>query len=378
MSERDSVTNALTGDYLSLLIALQENPLGTVDELHRITGNSKPTVAKRLRELQGYLGVGKRATKRRYFVVKPILDIHKLGFEFVDVVLGTKSHKSMLRLEKIADDHPYTSYRGRCFGHYNGLHMQFRIPVGTRHSIETLVERLKDDGTVSDSSFFVSGPCRTEYSTMRIKGWDSETMVWKFDWKEWFDSKVGRLTSNQPEIPSEKPPDWFTKKDAHILRELMKGARRKNLDIITSLNSQGVDFTPQTFSRRYQMLRDEVILGFRATLDPTAFDIYNNVLIFGNADETYLHKLSSRLSKNPIPFQSAMRVCGTNMFWSIRLQASHLSLLLSNLHSNLDSMSVYVVDYTNTLLYHLWAETFDDSIPGWRTDKKFMIEDVLK
>ncbi|MGY5854174.1 MAG: hypothetical protein RTU92_11445 [Candidatus Thorarchaeota archaeon] len=372
------MTNALTGDYLSLLIALQENPLGTVDELHRITGNSKPTIAKRLRELQGYSGVGKRTTKRRYFVVKPIMDINKLGFEFVDVVVGTKSHKSMLRLEKIADDHPYTSYRGRCFGHFNGLHLQFRIPVGTRPLIEDLIERLKDDGTISDSSFFVEGPCRTEYSTMRIEGWDPDTMRWRFDWTEWFDSGIGRLISSPPEIPSDKPPDWFAKKDAHILQELMKNSRRKNLDIIKSLESEGVDFTPQTFSRRFQMLRDEIILGFRTTLDPTAFDIYNNVLIFGTAEETYLQKLSSRLGKNPIPFQSAMRVCDRHMFWSIRLQASHLSILLSNLHSNLDSMAVYVVDYTNTMNYLLWAETFDDSIPGWRTDRKFMVEDVMK
>ncbi len=284
----------------------------------------------------------------------------------------------MLRLEKISDDHPYTSYRGRCFGHHNGLHMQFRVPVGSRPLIEELIDRLKDDGTVSDASFFDGRPCHTAYSTMRIEGWDSDTMVWKFDWKEWFDSKIGRVILNQPEVPSKKPPDWFTKKDAHILRELMIGARRKNLDIIKSLRTEGVDITPQTFSRRYQVLRDEIITGFRVALDPTAFDIYNSVLIFGSANETYLNNLSSRLSKNPIPFQSTMRTCGEQMLWSIRLQASHLSLLLSNLHSNLDSMSVYVVDYTNTLRYHLWPETFDDSIPSWRTDRNFMIEDVLK
>ncbi len=73
------MTNALTGDYLSLLIALQENPLGTVDELHMVTGNSKPTVAKRLRELQGHTEIGKRKTTQRYFVVKPLMNINKLG-----------------------------------------------------------------------------------------------------------------------------------------------------------------------------------------------------------------------------------------------------------------------------------------------------------
>ena len=72
----------LTREYLKLLLAVQENPFGTIAELGRSTGSSKPTVAKRLKELND----------RRLFVVKPLLNNHNLGFDFVDVILNGGSY----------------------------------------------------------------------------------------------------------------------------------------------------------------------------------------------------------------------------------------------------------------------------------------------
>ncbi|MGD2072593.1 MAG: hypothetical protein PVG65_03800, partial [Candidatus Thorarchaeota archaeon] len=98
----------------------------------------------------------------------------------------------------------------------------------------------------------------------------------------------------------------------------------------------------------------------------------------GKGDQKYLHTLCSRLQTNPVPFESAMRVLEDNLFWSIRLQSSHLSRLLSNLYSRLDKMDLYILDYNHSHLYYLWPETLDENSHQWQTDREFMIDKVLK
>ena len=100
------MSRALSADYLSLLIAVQENPLGTIDELAKRVGISKPTATKRLEILHG---------RNKYFIVNPLLDYHNLGLEAVDLLVDVSDHEGILLLEKTATSHPYTAYRGRCY-----------------------------------------------------------------------------------------------------------------------------------------------------------------------------------------------------------------------------------------------------------------------
>jgi DNA-binding MarR family transcriptional regulator len=89
MSVLNKVDGELTGEYLSLLLAVQGNPFGTVEELAKETGTSRPTVTKRLDALH----------KKRIFVVKPLLNNFNLGLEQVDVLLETKDLNGTLMLD---------------------------------------------------------------------------------------------------------------------------------------------------------------------------------------------------------------------------------------------------------------------------------------
>jgi hypothetical protein len=84
------------------------------------------------------------------------------------------------------------------------------------------------------------------------------------------------------------------------------------------------------------------------------------------------------MSENPIPFQSTLRVSDNDLFWLVRLSPSHLSTLLTNLHENLDDISVTLIDYTHSFLYSIWPETFDEENQTWRTDREFLVEQALK
>ncbi len=358
----------ISGEYLSLLIAIQEDPFSTIDELARRTGTSKPTVAKRLRELQ----------EKKLFRVKPLLNYYNLGQEAVDILLETDSLDNIKRLEEIAAKHPYTTYRARCYGHVNGLLMQFRTPMGTRPYIEDLVRKLQDLGIVKSFEVLPSGSGFSERTSMRLNGWNADSMTWDFDWDEWFKIVPSKIVPEKEAEDPGKSLKWLTQKDTHIIYELMDGSRRKNIDIVKAIRDEGMPMTPQTFSRRYQMIRKECLTGFVVTFKPEAFDIHNNVLIVGEGDEKEVQNLRARIREHSIPFESTFRSSEKKIFWFVRLQASLLSGLLANLHSRFEEMSVYILDYNNCYFYYPWPKYLDEEQHKWMDDYNFMVTDVLK
>ncbi len=358
----------LARGYLSLLIAIQENPFGTIDELAKRSGTSKPTTVRRIRELQA----------QRLFVVKPLLNNRNLGFDFFDVFLETSSIDGVKRIESIGEKHPYTSYNGRCFGAINGVLLQFRTPSGTKPLIEDLAQYLVDDGTALSYRFVPVEDGHTTYTDLSLKGWDQVNLSWKFDWEDWFNKDVKLIDFPKETSEVGSALEWFDDKDAQILFEVMHGERRKNLEILKALKDRGINITPQTFSRRYQMLKEQCFSGHRVTFDPSVFDIYNNLVIVGRGSSDRIQELQSKLHTRPIPFQSSMRASGPNFLWSIRLQSSHLSALLSNLYSYLDWLEVSIIDYAHSHLYFVWPGNYDSEKHEWRRDREFMIDDVLK
>jgi hypothetical protein len=243
--------------------------------------------------------------------------------------------------------------------------------------IYELIDRLVDEEVVIGCKFFPVQDGPSVHTSMRIDGWNSETMAWEFDWDAWFKSKGKPAKKTVSENAPGSALRWFNKKDAFILYEVMRGARRKNLEILANIKTNGSTITPQTFSRRYQMIRDECFSGYRVTFNASVFDIYNNVIIVGTGNADYIQEMKRRLQSRPIPFQSVMRTSGENMFWSIRLQSSHLSPVLSNLYANLDRMEVSLIDYEYSRLYFVWPGNFDEENQKWRDDHKIMIDNVL-
>ncbi|MGY5853201.1 MAG: hypothetical protein RTU92_06510 [Candidatus Thorarchaeota archaeon] len=360
--------SGLSGDYLSLLIALQEEPFANISDLVERVKASKPTVIKKLKYLR----------ENRAYYVQPILDYHSLGYQAVDVLLDTKHLSDVKRLEDIATNHPYTAYRSRCFGSHNGLFLQFRAPTGTKPLIEEMVKTLTDEGVVSRAQFLTTGDEPTIISSMRIDGWHADSMTWKFDWKSWFESKSELKKYEAPTGTAGSVLEWITKKDLFILQQLMLNSRRHNAEMIRSLEQKGIPLTPQTFGRRLKMIDEHCVTRYRVGFDPIAFDIITNVLITGEGKKSYLQNLFSKMSDNPVPFASTMRVSDTSLFWYVRMPPSHLSSLLSNLHTNLEGINVTLIDYTQSFVYSIWPEILDEANKAWRTDREFMIDQVLK
>lgn len=360
--------SSLNGAHLSLLMAIQEDPLATVTELVDRVEGSKPTVIKRLSFLR----------QHKYFNVKALLDFHNMGFRAIDVFVDASNLNYVERLEQIATNHPYTSYRSRCFGAHNGLFLQFNVPIDSGPLIEELLRILKDDAVIRDYKILSVGDEPTITSAMKLKSWNQDSMSWKFDWEKWFEADFDVVKPEKPKSAPSKVLNWITKNDLHILRQIMYSAKRSNTEIIREIKKSKVSFTPQTFGRRLRLVNEECVSHYRVSFDPMAFDILSNILVTGKGKKKYLRDMFSKMSNAPIPFSSIMRVSDSDLFWFVRMPSTHLSSLLSNLHHNLEDMAVTIIDYPNSFRYTLWPEILDEANKVWKQDREFMIDQALK
>ncbi|MBD3406973.1 MAG: hypothetical protein GF411_12720 [Candidatus Lokiarchaeota archaeon] len=362
------MTQRLTGKHLSLLLALQEAPMETVEKLAEKVGYSRTTVSQNLKWLAGE----SKDSKKSYFRVAPELDETALGLETVDVFFRSDSFPEIKQLETLCDKHPYTKYRARCYGGNSGLFAQFRIPIGT---VKLIDQSLQKYCKLLSAEYEILPTLDTEpaFSTSRLQHWDSKTFTWNFDWDEWFTFSSKGRKNGFSQSDTERT-ELLSQEDIMILSHLARGSRRKNVDIIRALKKEGIEFTSQDFSRRLQMLRDNFIMGYHVFIDPDAFDLYSNVILSINCEESFGESLRKSLLNNPPPFRSTLKVNDDFSFWYLRLPPSHLSSLLNNLRETVYKLDVTMVDYHMSEVYALWAEAFDEEAHTWKSDEQFMVD----
>ena len=375
MTQNKNSISQLSINEKRVLIALQENPLATFDELHRETNISKSTVFTIVKKLEG------RSNTIPYFSVKDLPHLHNLGLEFVNVIVKADSEKKLQFIKKICSEHPYTTLFNRTFGDVNGMFVQLRNPIGSINLIQILFQKLKNFGYIDDFSIlpFTSHPM---YSKIKIDAWDSEYLSWHFSWKEWFEKNINSspLTSNNPIIQSEKSgsaKSWLKRQDIAIIGELTWNARRKNSDMIDRLKKRGWEITGPTFSRRLKMVKDECIDSHRTYLHPKNFDILNTFLIWGYGDEEELQKIKTRMELDPIPFISTLRIENFKLFWYLHLPTTHMSDLLCYLRPKLQEIHLNYIDSPRTQTYLLNVNAWDEKKQNWITDEDFCINQVL-
>ncbi|MFX0062250.1 MAG: hypothetical protein ACFFC7_08675 [Candidatus Hermodarchaeota archaeon] len=362
---------------MKVLIALQENPLGTYEDLSKRTGYAKSVVYEIVQNLSS--GLDRiNFTRKPYFHVVATPNLWNLGLEIVDVLVSTDSEKKTQFIERLCYEHPYTLYNTRCFGDTNGLLIQFRMPMGCSNQIQNLLQIVQDKKLIDHFSVLPFIKSQSIYSTVNVDHWVPTIYSWAFNWAQWF--------AIEPENPRSIPPadkagtakKWLKKSDVAIIRELTSNARRKNIEIMECLQKNGFKFTPQTFSRRLKRIKEQCIRGYRVFLDPYIFDLYSTVFVWGHGSKEDLEILKARMTISPIPFSSTFKISNNQLFWYLVLPPTHLSELFFHLRPILTNMRFNYIDFTRSSTYRLWPPTFDDQQSDWRIDREFLVDQVLE
>ncbi|MHA1212014.1 MAG: winged helix-turn-helix transcriptional regulator [Candidatus Heimdallarchaeota archaeon] len=347
---------------MELLIALQESPLAPASKLAQAVNLSTPTVITRLDLLK---------QDKSYYKVIAQLDLDILDMEIVDVLLQIEDLKNVDYFEKhICYKHPYTLFRSRCFGHTNGLYVQFRIPKNTQELLLDLFEHLKTKGLIDDYYVPVNPPnTPTIYTKANLASWQPKFMRWKFDWDSWI-KKLSTIDSAQASRPIKQSIlPKLDELDLALLQEITMSARRKNTEIMDTLK---LDKTAvglqQKISRKLKFLEKEIVSQYRVHLQWETFEIYNSFLVLCECDEETSTKLQNLLMKHPIPFESTFKLTETGFLWYLRCPATHFSNISAIVWKLSKKVKFYYLDYKKLEIYGLWKGAFDASNYHWSID----------
>lgn len=372
--------DALTEREIRVLIALEQEPLGTFEEIAHLTDYSKSGVFNIYQKLTDPPS-DLTNNEDPICSVTATPNLESLGLEIVDVLIEIPPTASSAYLYEFCQEHPYTLYYSYTYGSINGFFLQFRIPHGTREKIVNLLNALKYRGKIQSFTLY-NFPSNPIYTTTQVEAWNHAGLRWNFDVQQWFNSleeiSVNVKKKSNPSAEIGQALSWMKKIDLFILIGLMENARAKNVDSIAKIQAKfNCEINRQTYSRRSRRLIDECITGHRVQIRSRVFDIHNPTLIIGTGDPEFIRKLANFLVQNPIPFTSTFKHNETTIFWYIHLPSTHLADLLYNLRQKLVDLQVCLVDHPRSLGFNLYPGAFNEETKSWRSDDLFMIEDVL-
>ncbi|NHK32553.1 MAG: winged helix-turn-helix transcriptional regulator [Asgard group archaeon] len=347
---------------LELLIALQENPLAPASKLAKTVNLSTPTVITKLELLK---------KDKSYYNVFAHVHPETLDMVTTDVLVEIDSIENTEFFEKeICYKHPYTLFRIRCFGSFNGLFVQFRIPKNSREILLDLFDQLKKKGKIVN--YFlpkVDLNSLTVFTNANLANWQAKLMRWNFNWNAWID-KLRKMDSKAIQKPStESVLSKLDELDIALLQEITMNARQKNTEIMDSLKlNRDTVGLQQKISRKLKFLDKEVISQYRVFLRWETFEIYNSFLVLCECKKEIANKLQNLLNKNPIPFESTYKITENGFLWYLRCPASHFSDVSEIIWGISNKVKFYYLDYKKSQYYGLWKGAFDSSKNNWSTE----------
>jgi DNA-binding Lrp family transcriptional regulator len=365
--------SSLNPTDLKLLIALQEQPIAPYSSLAQKVGLSPQTISHRFQRLR----------ERGHGHVKATLEADALNLEYVNVLLEVNGLDKISTIEKLISEYPYSLYRGRCFGGYNGVFAQFRIPKGFRDSLSIIFGRLKEEGILR-KTYEIPVVGRTVYTRPQLAFWNPEDYEWEFSWLEWLNEGSAEGNSSfGKNNPKEEPKkeiilDDLDYVDMHLLFHLTKDARQKQRQITKEVNNAtNSQIPPQRISERLRFLMEHAVRDYRVFMKEDVLDIYNEVLFICEAIPSTVDHFKKQLVKNPPPFATAFFKTTDGFMWDVRCPSSQLSTLTEVLTEKTSNFSLNVLDYRHVARYQFWPEVYDPETKNWKTSETFMIDEPL-
>ncbi|NHJ48999.1 MAG: AsnC family transcriptional regulator [Asgard group archaeon] len=353
---------ALEERDLELLIALQENPLAPASKLAKEVNLSTPTIITRLELLK---------QDKSYYNVFANVNPATLDLEIFDVLIEINDIENVNYFEKqICYNHPYTLFRIRCFGNFNGLYVQFRIPKNSQDILVDLLDHLKKKNKIQNYIIpNVSLNLLSVYTNANLANWEAKLMRWIFNWDTWI-QKLNNMDSKEILQPIQKSVlNTLDELDIALLQEVTMSARRKNTELMDSMKlDRDTIGLQQKISRKLKSLNQYIVSQHRVFLRWETFEIYNSFLVLSECEKETKIKLQNLLQKHPIPFESTFKITDNGFLWYLRCPASHFSNVSTIIWDMSKKVKFFYLDYKKSEYYGLWKGAFDSLNHQWSTN----------
>ena len=344
-------------DY-KILTAVGKNPLASIVELSKETGVNVKTLSKRLQQL---------IDRKILIAISAQICPSALELEPIIIFVNTK-FRNISILEKLCDLHPYTRFRVRCLGAFNGLMSVFMIPKNSLKYLLELFDKLRDLGLIDDYTYLAS-IAKWIWRDNDFTYYDVKKDEWAFNWDEW--SRYLESLKGPSELEAYPPSilHKLDKSDMAVLRELSINARVRFKDL-----SEKLKIPEYHLSRRMKLYLDSgVIEGFRALIYSKASNLFNQFIFKCRCPVATTAKIAMAIKK--LPFQSTFMPTQEGFTLVIFLPPLGISYLGEILQRNVDDVKLMWADYRTSMRYWFYGETFKDGV--WQADRKMLVDNIL-
>lgn len=340
--------------------ALEKNPMATVRQLSSTSNISATQVFSILKKFED--------EKNLNLSVSAIPNYNALGLKIVEVLIKIQYQK-IENFRSIIKNHPFLVFQADIFGDFNGLLMEYNIPVDSFDELNYLFQILKNRGYIENYQIF-EYDSKISYSQLKIKYWNKDSLLWKFNWKNWLNEPV-KIIQNTESLPDsfKKIKKWLKCLDVAILGEIRFNARRKNQIIIEILKETSRDITYPTFSRRLKNLKSECVDSHNLNIDLRNICDMSRVFLWGYADKKILQEIDYRMKKSPIPFESKFNTDRMEFYWFLQLPSYQISDFLYHFKSIVPELHVNFVDYSRSQKFMIKPNAWNEKSKMWTTPK---------
>ncbi|MFQ6074593.1 MAG: Lrp/AsnC family transcriptional regulator [Candidatus Bathyarchaeia archaeon] len=347
---------------LKILVALGENPLGSISWLSKRVGIAPSTLSKRLSRL-----VDMRIFERPGYVSAQVC-YSSVGLELAAVFIQASPEHWAL-MEKACDLHPYTRYRIRCMGAVNGFFVMFAVPRGTVSLLLQFLDALARKGVITN--YHLQTPInKWAYTEADFRLHDAKTGLWRFDWDEW----EARMDVEEPSPLRLYPPSVLEKMDEVdmlILRRLSIDARMER-----RLIAKAVGVRPYQLSRRLKFYEEnQVIDSYRIVFGPVILGMLTVALFEGKCPVDVTEKIAFAVSE--LPFQTTFVPTQSGFILYSVIPATGFPNLAAALQRRCASVNVMWGDYTTSMRYWFDNEVSNFREGAWVVDRDFMVVNVI-
>lgn len=369
-----------------LILLLQKSPMSSFSDIGEKLQISPSTAKKKYRSLKGDFG-----NEKIIHGVNGIIDLGKIGLENVTMKISIdnyENHNTFQILDNLAEIHPYTLYKTYYFGGTSGLFLQFSIPKKSQENISKLFSRIRNETTINDITLFID-PINEINTYPDIDRYINGK--WKFNFDRW-------MTENTPEMEITKNTtisllNRLLLEDIIILREMKIEARRKQVDIITSIQNNKNNMYSKNeidlfnmdrrrqLSRRFEFIKqNKIISTFHLRYNLEKFRLFNQFLFMGVLKPDYSDMIVKKLQTIPPPFRSNFKIYDNNRFlWWINLPPELISSFSNFLYKICDKMELNMLDDKHTRTYPIWHRNFVTDKNGiyWKSSHTWMVDNPL-
>ncbi len=358
--------------YFKLFQELQKNPTANFSQL-----------AKTLSEISEETAITDKTAKAHYdFLLKEgyISGVRakyipeSIGLQTNTYILTVPDLKRVELLEKLGDQHFFTTFRNRILGTTQGLFIQFDLPADSIKYLDDLMLKLEELNLIEKYEKIPSINIKIGTSP-EFKFFDNENTKWTWDifkWSEHYEKSSENLPKEHPKISNVQ--GRIKPLDIKLLAEITKGSKYYHKQVNFA---KKFEVSPVQITRRLSFLNDNVV-KYRLLYSRAKIQAVDLVLFRGKCSEDRKIKLYNLIRKHPVPFDTGFELLEDGFLWRLNIPPTYTSLFGEVLWKICARLNFYRFDHNRSMLYYFYNKNFDTDENKWIANRKEVFEQPLE